>query len=571
MLLLGLFWGAFNLVHAAHGHTHAAAHFTEFFNGRFIFGCFCSFTGVAWDCPSKPDSPRLAMMAKRSPWETRSSVVGLQIPHPEELSLASGLDSSFLKQIPSDQIYEHAVGFSLATIHTVSSYAQLRSAGPLALITRGYVRSKIESMGVDSSRIGQVTLTTFDPLLNAEEQRAVTIVNMALDPDSYIFRQEDSEEVKLDVEDKLSLMAEIRKPDADEGDWHVYHVPAAFSLYVHNLLESLELLNKSIIHKVSVKDDYVCCRLQIPFAGRDIVYAKSGAACIQFRQLRLPRDPMEPQVEVLKLGQKVSLSSAYKMGQNLSGFLGVFTSSQATFVRARDDSIAPIRKVFYKGSSRFNEHNVGIKLIYYFKLMGFPTGTSVVDAVSIMQGLGWTIVLIRAIHLQELSVIIVASDLLPPKTRWSSSMGTVQAVPIDPKERSHNNVKVNMGHTSYSRTSSDFRAIGDTTATTSTSAMPKPVDPQTRASFASTVRAPPSAPSTSLTARVDMLEREMATIKSDQGRMKIQLDTMSSQQTAGFRDLMTAIAELKEQSLASSRSTPITSPQHKHRRAENLL
>ena len=210
---------------------------------------------------------------KRAPWESTSTIGGLTLAHPDELT---ALTLGEVKCIPSSQINERSCGAVFVTMQTLKHMQGFRSANALLAITKGFVRPQVESLGFDEDRIIQTTLTIYDPILQSKESRAVTLTNLAMNPCDFFELTVADKIIEISETSRHAILAEIRKSDLDEHLWNSYGTIDAFESYIENCLRQVSQLDKCVQYRSSEKNGYLCKRIQVPDDSRDDLYKLSG-------------------------------------------------------------------------------------------------------------------------------------------------------------------------------------------------------------------------------------------------------------------------------------------------------
>ena len=288
---------------------------------------------------------------------------------------------------------------------------------------------------------------------------------------------------------------------------------------------------------------------------------KSGIFSVQVRPCRRPSDPAEPGLELLRVDHTNCLCSLHKKLENHEGFLGCFASQGARYVRVKDEHIAAMRRAIYPNSERHSASNIGIKIIDQFKCLGFPTGTSLRTVASSLEELGWVVIPLRVVHLNELAIVFVGSNVDPPEWRFSTSAG-----PLVIQKYSFQESLQQRPRNIAAREKLDMQVA----QTNSTVTMPSPSEP---ASSTATLELwanwkPPSSSNQILASRVERLEKQMSSVTGDSKDLQkhqvattSKLEAMQAENAQGFKSLMQAIQEMKMSH--STASTPIQSPPSK--------
>ena len=221
--------------------------------------------------------------SKRSAWESKSSKPGIQIPFLTELELVSGDDIQSLQVFPMERFHDSSQGISLANLGTIKDNSATRTSQTCALICKGYNKRKLESFGLEGSRLEECVITIHDPVLVRNESRAVTLVNMALDDGNYIRRAQQEMTVEISCSPKIALWAEIRQSDSNAHDWQALSKESEFDAFIAEVLKSECEDGDFVAHRCQNKGNYLVKRLQVPVSDRDRIYSKSGKNSVTFR------------------------------------------------------------------------------------------------------------------------------------------------------------------------------------------------------------------------------------------------------------------------------------------------
>ena len=427
----------------------------------------------------------------------------------------------------------------------------IRTVRPFASILRGFVSDKVTCLGFEPTRLSEVVVTLWDPVAQINESRAVTLVNMSADESDWIFRTHSEVSIDLDSEPKLVLLAELRQSDAAKSDWQAFGVREAFDAYLESLIRASGLQNRAILHRTNVKDGYLAKRVQIPKASRNFVYKKSGQNSIQFRAARLPGDPQEDNIEILRVYGEENLASYAKAAEVNDFSLGVFASQGAVYTRVLSDMIAQARQFWFPNDERFDESNIGVKCKLHYRVQGLPSGITLKAVREVLKEIGWCVVPLRVWHLSELAAAIVACESEPAVMKVSTNLGCLIISREDKviSRRKENKQEV------INHATSSAQAASSATPPGTASTLPPSVRPRLGASLL-----PPPPPNPELLARVELLEKQMGEANSNIKTIQVEQTDMKSQLSCGFRDLMQAIQELKEQQSAMSSTSPLRSP-----------
>ena len=173
----------------------------------------------------------------------------------------------------------------------------------------------------------------------------------------------------------------------------------------------------------------------MPTDSRDTLYRKSGQCSVQIRAARLPTDPSETGLEVMRLYGERDLAAVTRAGESIPGWLGAFASNGAFYIRTDDKHIKEARKFWFEADERFDDDNIALKCAKQFRVQGFTAGTTCKDVRATLKAAGWNVVPLRVIHIQELATAIVASDKDPGSWKTASSLGTLLITSEDRKPR----------------------------------------------------------------------------------------------------------------------------------------
>ena len=512
--------------------------------------------------------PSCAMVSfpKRAPWESSGNRAGLCLADCGELSLPTGAKCSELPNVPADQIHDSATGVSFATFMRFQELMHLRTVRPMAFILKGFVKQKLLTIGIEDSRIAQLVITLRDRVCSVDESRAVTLVNAATDETDFFCKTHDDSALDFQDENKLTVFFEIRESDASKADWKSYGSVAAFTLYVEALVKTAGIKDKSVLHKVVEKSGYFMRRVMIPFSARDFLYSKSGQNSVQIRAARRPFDPPEPGMEVLKTENiHDDLPSLAKSGEAVPGFLGVFSTQGSQYVRVADGHIAEARRHWFVNDSRFDEENIGMKATKHFRISGLPAGVNFPDILKVTRAFGWNVIPMRVFHINELAVAIVASDAEPNFTKVPTSLGTLLIAFEERrirKQPGHKIEDINQGSNRHGEPDSNM-------STSSQSSHPTTAD--SRGSLSNLPRTSLlPVPYAGLANRVQELEKQMTnvtkqigTLEANQKETNSQIQGLQASQDNGFKNLMTAIQQLRDNTVSSGSPMKPASPPNK--------
>ncbi|CAE7364900.1 unnamed protein product [Symbiodinium natans] len=501
--------------------------------------------------------------AKRAPWETKGASKGLSLDDPSQLRIVTGKPLDGFQQIGIECVHNESIGWSFANIATVQTLSSLETCSVFFLITKGYVKNKIVAFGVEESRVVETVVTVLDPVCGVCEPRAVTITNLATDPCDFVQASYDDDALRVEVKSMIAVLIELRKSDSSGEDWEKYRLSNTLDEYVLSLLTAFGIDKTSIQHRTVVKQDYVCKRLMIPYETRDRLYVKSGAFSVQVRPCRRPSDPAESGLELLRVDHAGCLSSLYKKFEHQEGFLGCFGSQGARYIRVKDEHIADMRRAIYPNSDRFSEKNISIKIVDQYKCLGFPTGTSLKVVASSLEGLGWIVIPLRVVHLNELAIVFVGSNEDPPDWRFVTSAGPIVIQKYTIEQRSQQRPKA----AAHQQSGSVIKKLEMPMAQTLSDVSTASSQPSTSAAnFDPWANWKPTGSQNQvLASRVERLEKQMSAVNGDikdlqkhQVATTCKLETMQAENAQGFKSLMAAIQEIKMSQSAAS--TPIQSP-----------
>lgn len=492
---------------------------------------------------------------KRAPWESTSTIGGLTLAHPDELT---ALTLGEVKCIPSSQINERSCGAVFVTMQTLKQMQGFRSANALLAITKGFVRPQVESLGFDEDRIIQTTLTIYDPILQSKESRAVTLTNLAMNPCDFFELTVADKIIEISETSRHAILAEIRKSDLDEHLWNSYGTIEAFESYIENCLRQVSQLDKCVQYRSSEKNGYLCKRIQVPDDSRDDLYKLSGKCGIQFRAIRVHDSPPESGLEVLRLPPtKLPMPKEVEKISRCPGYLGLFRTQNGTFVRVMDTNIADARLFLYgEADPRFTPFNRGIKCLLSYRIQGFRCGTLLKEIASFGESVNWPCVPAKTINFRDLCLVFVWAQTPPPAERFATSCGTILVTPSDPKPNAKSQVQQpqseNLGGVGHKTDS-----VKETARSSNKSSASADTAPSVR-SFTSIVT------NNVMHNRVDALEQKvqeltvgLSEVRQQQSDTEKQIVNLSEKQDQGFQQLLAAIAGLKQD------STPTRSPPHK--------
>ena len=516
-------------------------------------------------------SSSIMFPAKRAPWETKGATKGVYLEDPGQLSIVTGKSLEGLCQTGIDFVHKESSGWSFANVSTVQRLSELETCSTFFLITKGYVKDKIYNFGVDRERVTEAVVTVVDPVSALCEPRAVTITNLACDPCDFVQPSHVEDCLEVKVTSMCAVLVELRKSDASAEDWAKYGCPTAVDEYIQSLLLAFGADKTAIQHRTNSKENYIVKRLMIPSGLRNRLYSKSGAFSVQIRPCRRPSDPLEQGLELLRVEDTRPLSSLFKSLESHSGFLGCFASQGAKYVRVCDSDLGEMRASLYPDSDRFSERNISLKIVNQYKCLGFPTGTTFPAVAELLFSLGWNVIPLRVLHLNELAIFFVGSDVDPPQYRFTTSAGPLVIHKLAVEERIQSRLKnktvVGASNRNEKAGSSDMSAPSATSTASSphTSARTAAFDPWANWKPSTTQASTPSNP---LAARVERLEKQMSSVtndvkdlRTDQIATNTKLETMQAENAEGFRSLMQAIQEMKM--ATSTSSTPVKSPPSK--------
>ena len=344
------------------------------------------------------------------PWESKAGNTGLVLADVQELSMSTGAKCTELQNVPADQIHDSAEGYSFVSFTRLQEIHAVRTIRPFILILKGFVKHKLAEIETDDSRISQLILSVFDHVSNVTEPRALTLINAASDEADFVCKTHVESALRIRDEVKVTLFMEIRKESAAATDWTSFGNVQAFSVYTESLVKSAGLMNKAVLHRVVDKDTYIMRRALIPLESRDGLYKKSGQCSVQIRAARLPLDPWV-------FGEN-DVAAVTRAGEHLPGWLGAFASNGVFYVRVLDEHIREAREFWLQADERFDDEKMSIKCSKQYRVQGFVAGTTCKDVLTALRAVGWNVVPLKVVHVQELSTAIVASDRDP--SQWRS-------------------------------------------------------------------------------------------------------------------------------------------------------
>ena len=275
-------------------------------------------------------------MGPRARWETTPEAPGLQLAYTDEICSPLSLDHIPQDTFPIQQLHVSSCGISFATFASFEKISNIRTNAACLVILAGYVKAKVQHLGVEDSRIQYTTITVKDVIQGCEEMRAVTLVNLACDTDDFFSTPNIQPEVEVACIARVAMFAEIRQCDAASADWTAFGNTESFHSYVCQILERHSDLQGSVLYKIFQREGYLCRRLQVPEVHRDAIYSQSGLKSLQFRAVRKPDDPPEAGLEVLKVSTQEGLAETATWLQTVRGGLGCFKSQNALYFRVQD-------------------------------------------------------------------------------------------------------------------------------------------------------------------------------------------------------------------------------------------
>ena len=504
----------------------------------------------------------------RCSWESRAGKPGLTLADVTELSLATGAACKSLANVPAEQIHESAEGYSFVSLARSQEWISVKTIRPFVLILKGFVKHKLGSEIADEDRISQLILTVHDHIAGRDEPRALTLVNMASDECDFICKTHHTSALELSDEVKIPVFIEIRKSQASPADWNSFGSVDAFAVYSESLMKATALSHRVVLHKVVTKEDYIMRRALVPIDSRDTLYRKSGQCSVQIRAARLPLDPNENGLEVMRVFGEKDLAAVARAGENIPGWLGAFASNGAFYIRAADDRIKDARKFWFEADERFDEDNIALKCAKQFRVQGFTAGTTCKDVLATLRAAGWNVVPLRVIHIQELATAIVASDKDPENWKIASSLGSLL---ISSEERKPRKFTVAAKEKLPQATSLENQSVAPRSSSSQPSAASMP---SARITF------PPRQgqsllpmPFAGMATRIEQLEQQMtgvhqsiAGLEEGQKNTNVKLQSLQDSQNTGFSQLMDAIKDMKSEMSSHSSPTKPQSPLHKAQR-----
>ena len=494
-----------------------------------------------------------ASLAKRAPWETTAGKTGVSLSDVEELSLCTGSTCKGFRCFAVDQLHESSSGLSFITFQRLKDCAMVRTVGPCAVILRGFVSDKVITLGFETARVSEVVLTLWDSTAQKDESRAVTLVNLSSDETDWICRTHSDVAIDLEKDPKLIILVELRRSDAEAGDWQAFGTREAFDSYVEALIAASGIRDRTILHRTNLKEGYLSKRVQIPKDSRNHVYKKSGQNSIQFRAARMPDDPPEENIEILKVFGEANLAEFAKEAEARSFSLGVFASQGAVYTRVYADKLADARRFWYPQDERFDEGNIGVKCKLHYRVQGLPAGTTLRAVRDALREIEWEVVPLRMWHFSELAAAVVACEVEPRQTKLFTNLGSLLISKEDKpaaKRREH-----------PQRSRGEGAPVPPSTPSSSTPSSASTALPSARQRSGPSLLPPPP-PNPELLARVEMLEKQMGEANSNIKTIQTEQTDIKQQLNCGFRDLMQAIQELKQSQAAASgtNSSPLKSP-----------
>eukprot|EP00435_Cladocopium_sp_Y103_P030645 s1324_g7.t1 len=489
---------------------------------------------------------------KRCPWETSGNKQGIELADRTELAIADGSSIMALHQISCDTLHPGAQGITFLTMQSMKRNMKLSTHDPCVGIIKGFQKQQLVKAGVDKDRMQQVVAVLRDTTTLVVEPRAITLVNFADDPTQYVFKDETACDIKLPDQPMVNIIFEIRQKSTSVEFWRAFADSRSFSKYTLQVIEKADKENEAVFYPTVCKDDYVFRRAVIPSSIRDIVYAQSGFKGITVKAIRQTDQHMEDGLEIIRLpDEKRPLHALWLDGHETPGWLGVFNTALATFVRVADSKIDEARKHWIPDDPRWNSRNRGLKLSLFFKVQGFTPGINIPDATRILEEVGWTIVVLRTFQSAELTTLIVGADKEPPQTRLVSNLGTIMISPVDTKNRStlaKKSFKTDVvSRNVVTKKQQEDKSTASSSTPSSSTTMS---DPWASAAAART------------SSRVDALEKRMTALSAQVDKVEKahgdQLTLLKDSQDRGFQQLLEAICQLKGG--VSTSSTPVASP-----------
>ena len=496
-------------------------------------------------------------MGPRARWETTPEAPGLQLAYTDQICSPLSLDHIPKDTFPIQQLHVSSCGISFATFASFEKISNIRTNAACLVILAGYVKAKVQHLGVEDSRIQYTTITVKDVIQGCEEMRAVTLVNLACDTDDFFSTPNIQPEVEVACIARVAMFAEIRQCDAASADWTAFGNTESFHSYVCQILERHSDLQGSVLYKIFQREGYLCRRLQVPEVHRDAIYSQSGLKSVQFRAVRKPDDPPEAGLEVLKVSTQEGLAETATWLQTVRGGLGCFKSQNALYFRVQDQFLKAARETIFVDDDRFSSFNINAKCVHQYKILGFPCGTSMKEVVKTLEAIEFVAVPSRIVNFRELAVVFLSAPSPPTTLRFQTSVGVIQIVELDKRvfNRKENSMVAPVAPSVKGQAKG--RGKGSPSEPTTSLNLPRPAVPLLPNPYAGRVE--------KLEAQVETLIGDIEGLKQDSVDTKQKLTEISNNQNRGFKDLMDMISEMHAAS-ASSNAAYAHSPPSKHQK-----
>ena len=502
--------------------------------------------------------------AKRAPWETYADKLGVQLAVPSQIQSPISYGGGAVLEFPVSELTVRSTGIAFASYHTLNSLGQFQTVGPCALITKGWISNKVVALGYEPGACTECSLSIWDPAMQSQEPIALTIINLSSDEDDYFSPQEPEAQIDLKHVPRIPVLVEARKCDSSAEEWNTYKNAQAFDKYVINMIGSGPIADNVVVYKTYVKDDYICKRLQIPTESRNSFYERSGEKSIQVKPLRRTDDPQEESIEVIRIEVDGTLSQAYAKLSGTPGFLGLFKTQRAFYIRITDEKLSEARVQLFPGDERYTDFNLKTKGSIQLRIAGFPSGTTLKQCATAMYELNITVVPIKCLNHRELATFICLAPSVPEKLQFHTSIGIIQIEKMEKQVKPKDPKGPQAPPRSAPKTSSGPKTSQVVQLTSMRATPPNQVK---HANILAATAPHTAAPSVSLSSKVASLEntvvsmqQEIQGIKADQGSLRSSLQTLESKQDQGFKALMDAVSNLNSRSTASASAQ---SPPHK--------
>ena len=304
----------------------------------------------------------------------------------------------------------------------------------------------------------------------------------------------------------------------------------------------------------------MCQKLHCPIDNRDQLYQKSGCNGFQFKQVREPSDPPEKGLEVMKVQFDGPISKAHEQCGSMGGFLGVFRSKSATYVRIANDNIKEARSILYKNDPRFTAFNANAKAGDLYKIQGFQAGVQIAEVVRVTETIKWPCIPMRVVNSQDLAVVYVTAATQPSHFRYPTSMGVLMISPVMTVRSAKSS-----GSSSSTSAPSTARSQIDSMKESKRKSEPKKAaKPMSETKTTSAPSYSQVLQNSDLEKRVSVLEGQMQNVQTKVQIIDQKCTDISSNMSAGFDKLMAAIQTMQ----AQSADTPVQSPIPKHQKTQ---